>query len=341
MENHSNVAGKPPGRVAFLLADSSTRYRLVIGPMAWMRRWLAWKRLIRSLWQAYARWSRCDCVDLSAAFAYYTLQSIFPLLLIALSVASWFLGRQEGLDQQIIDYTAGVLPPSAVALVQVTLEKLVRQGFGAGLLGAGVLLVTAGNVYLTLQRGADRIWFDYFPDPPADANWYQQVVQFLRVRLEAFFVVIFVGLLIVLDQISANLRMIHAVALDDSLRSLPWLQSFLAHIPVLTFGRYLIPCLGFAGMALLLQFLLPSRRVPLRPLIPGAVLIGVLLTILNLAVSRSILSLGVRFQAYGVIGSVLVLTLWVWMVGVVIYFGQCWSVVLAKRRLSLGVDQRH
>ena len=59
-------------------------------------------------------------------------------------------------------------------------------------------------------------------------------------------------------------------------------------------------------------------------------MIGFALTVLNLAVSRSILSLGSRFQAYGVIGSVLVLTLWVWMVGVVIYFGQCWSVELAK-----------
>ena len=88
----------------------------------------------------------------------------------------------------------------------------------------------------------------------------------------------------------------------------------------------------------MLQFLLPSRRVPLKPLIPGSVLIGVLFSILNLAVSRSILSLGTRFQAYGVIGGVLVLTLWVWMIGVVIYFGQCWSVVLAANRMRRRGD---
>ena len=59
---------------------------------------------------------------------------------------------------------------------------------------------------------------------------------------------------------------------------------------------------------------------------------------LNLAVSRSIFSLGSRYQAYGVIGGVLVLTLWVWMVGVVIYFGQCWSVELANMRMKKGGD---
>lgn len=298
-----------------------------------MRRLFVCKRLLQSLWQAYVRWSECDCVDLSAAFAYYTLQSIFPLLLIVLSVTSWFLGRQEGLDQRIVDYTSGILPPMAVGIVQVTLEKLVRQGFGAGLLGAVVLLVTAGNVYLTLQRGADRIWLDYYPDAAPNTNWRQQIVQFLRVRMEAFFLVILIGLLIVLDQISANLRMVPAVVVHQSLKSVPWLEGALRHVPVLSFGQFLMACFGFAGMALLLQYFLPSRRVPLHPLIPGSFLIGFLLTLLNLAVSRSILSLGSRYQAYGVIGSVLVLTLWVYTVGVVLYFGQCWSVVLAKSRL--------
>ncbi|PTT98004.1 serum resistance locus BrkB, partial [Pseudomonas sp. HMWF031] len=97
-------------------------------------------------------------------------------------------------------------------------------------------------------------------------------------------------------------------------------------------GRVLFSFAGFSAMALLLQALLPSRKVPFPPLIPGSLLIGFLLTVLNLAVSRSILSLGARFQAYGVIGGVLVLTLWVYMVGVVIYFGQCWSVELALLR---------
>jgi membrane protein len=92
-------------------------------------------------------------------------------------------------------------------------------------------------------------------------------------------------------------------------------------------------------MALLLQRVLPSRRVPIMPLIPGSILIGLGLSFLNAALSLSLVSLGNRFQAYGVIGGVLVLTLWVWLVGVIVYFGQCWSVELAAsrmRRLSQG-----
>tara|TARA_B100000242_G_scaffold102902_1_gene70956 strand:- start:68 stop:358 length:291 start_codon:yes stop_codon:yes gene_type:complete len=93
-------------------------------------------------------------------------------------------------------------------------------------------------------------------------------------------------------------------------------------------------------MALLLQALLPSRKVPLIPLLPGSFLIGIGLTTLNLAVSKSILSLGVRFQAYGFIGGFLVLTLWVWLLGVILYFGQCWSVVIASMSLVKTREKR-
>ena len=305
---------------------------------------IRWKRCFRvfvgSLWRAYQRWMRCDCVDLSAAFAYYTLQSIFPILLISLSVASWFLGRQEGLDQQIIDFAAQFLPPSVVGLVESTLVKLVNQGFGAGLLGALFLMVTAGNAYLTLQRGADRLWKDVLPASGIPAPLRAQAFQFLRARLEAFLVVLLIGVLMVVEQISANLRLIPGAYIDQISRENPWLADGFSLFPVLQVVQTILPLLGLSVMAFLLQALLPSRRVPLIPLIPGAFLIGILFSSLNLAVSQSILSLGSRFQAYGLIGGVLVLTFWVWMVGVIVYFGQCWSVVLASMPLAPMAPRR-
>ncbi len=297
---------------------------------------LNWSKKARwffsSLWSAYERWSKCDCVDLSAAFAYYTLQSFFPILLISLSVASWFLGKQQGIEQRIIELTAEVLPSEVIALVASTLEQLINQGFGAGILGAMFLMITAGNAYLTLQRGADRLWEDVLPVKSKPDPLKIQAFRFIRNRIEAFFVVLLVGILMVIDQISANIRMIPEAVLEDLANTTPWIENAITKIPVLQVGQFILPLIGFSTMALLLQGLLPSRRVPLKPLIPGAFMIGTLLTILNLAVSRSILSLGARFQAYGFIGGVLVLTLWVWMVGVIIYFGQCWSVVIASMR---------
>ena len=297
-----------------------------------MQRSTTW--IIKSLWGACERWSKSDCIDLSAAFAYYTLQSFFPILLISLSIASWFLGKQEGLDQQIISIAAQILPPSVVELVETTLFKLIDQGFGAGILGAMFLLFTAGNAYLSLQRGSDRLWEDELPSRRINSDWQEQASRFLRNRIEAFLIVFFIGFLMVLDQISANLRMIPTTVLEKISNSSNFITEFILKLPLLQVGQFALPLVGFSLMALLLQALLPSRKVPLRPLIPGSILIGIGLTTLNLAVSKSILSLGARFQAYGFIGGFLVLTLWVWLLGVILYFGQCWSVVIASMSLT-------
>ena len=293
------------------------------------------KWILKSLWGACERWSKSDCVDLSAAFAYYTLQSFFPILLISLSIASWFLGKQEGLDQQIIAIAAQLLPPSVVELVETTLFNLIDQGFGAGILGAMFLLFTAGNAYLSLQRGSDRLWEDELPSKRVNVNsaWKEQASRFLRNRVEAFLIVFFIGFLMVLDQISANLRMIPTNVLENLSKSNNLISNLFLKLPLLQVGQFAIPLIGFSLMALLLQALLPSRKVPLKPLLPGSILIGIGLTTLNLAVSKSILSLGARFQAYGFIGGFLVLTLWVWLLGVILYFGQCWSVVIASMSL--------
>ena len=296
-----------------------------------MQRSTTW--VIKSLWGACERWSKSDCIDLSAAFAYYTLQSFFPILLISLSIASWFLGKQDGLDQQIISIAAQILPPSVVELVETTLFKLIDQGFGAGILGAMFLLFTAGNAYLSLQRGSDRLWEDQLPSRRINSAWQEQASRFLRNRIEAFLVVFFIGFLMVLDQISANLRMIPTTVLENISNSSNFFSEFIIKLPLLQVGQFALPLVGFSLMALLLQALLPSRKVPLKPLIPGSILIGIGLTTLNLAVSKSILSLGTRFQAYGFIGGFLVLTLWVWLLGVILYFGQCWSVVIASMSL--------
>ena len=285
------------------------------------------------IWQACQRWNNAECVDLSAAFAYYVLQSFFPLLLIALSVAARLFGRPDSLDNVLASVTQ-VLPPSVTNLVDSTLRGLVEQGFGAGILGVAVLLLTASNAYLTLQRGADRLWSEILPEPSMAASWLQQVLLFCRNRIEAFLTVFAISILIVIEQLVLSIRQLPEDILFVLDGFIPGLMGLVRGSPILPLGRILIPALILSLLALLLQRVLPSRRVPMAPLIPGSLMIGFGLAFLNSILSLSIVSLGNRYQAYGVIGGVLVLTLWVWLVGVILYFGQCLSVELAAVRLK-------
>ena len=74
-----------------------------------------------------------------------------------------------------------LLPPSVVELVETTLFNLIDQGFGAGILGAMFLLFTAGNAYLSLQRGSDRLWEDEIPSKKVNDAWRVQALSLIHI----------------------------------------------------------------------------------------------------------------------------------------------------------------
>lgn len=287
------------------------------------------RRICLPFWHAYLLWLRADCVDLSAAFAYHSLQSFFPALLIVLALASRLLGNDEELLDRLIDLVARVAPINGVSLLEGTLQSLMRQGAGAGALGVLLLILSASNIYLTLQRGADRIWWNR-PDGFVGLSWSQIVRRYLLLRLKSLLLLLMVGLVIGLDQLISHVRFFGSSQLHDwLLASLPqFLQGYGTVSNGLDLALSLM--LGF-GSSLLFLWLLPSRRIPWRPLIPAALLFSSAVTLLNLLLGRFLLVLGLRFQAYGVVGGVLVLTLWIWLIGVLLYFSQCLSVSVARK----------
>ncbi len=288
---------------------------------------MSWRRRFRPFWKAYALWLRADCVDLSAAFAYHTLQSFFPALLIALSVASRVLGRDVERSDRLIQLVAQVLPSSALPAFEATLLRFTNQGFGAGILGLVLLALNASNIYLTLQRGADRLWWNG-PFGFDHLTWYEHLRRFLTLRLKALLMLLAAGLLIVIDQLVTTIRLFGSRGFHDLLQS--YLPEPIRWVGSLSFGLDLLVSLLISFSAtLLFLWLLPSRRIRLRALLPGALLVSGGLTLSNLLLGRSLLALGLRFQAYGVVGGVLLLTLWVWLLGAVIYYGQCFNVVLS------------
>ena len=64
----------------------------------------------------------------------------------------------------------------------------------------------------------------------------------------------------VLDQISANLRMIPSNVLENISKSNNFVADLLVKLLLLQVGQFAIPLISFSLMALLLQALLPSRK---------------------------------------------------------------------------------
>jgi len=296
--------------------------------MGTKRMGLGLRRHIRTFWLAYRLWLRCDCIDLSAAFAFHTLQSFFPALLIALALASRFLGQDEALLQQAKLVVGQLIPSDSMPLFTDALSRFLRQGFGAGLAGIVLLVLNANNIYLTLQRGADRLWWNR-PYGLESLSWLRIVQRFLWLRLKSLLILLLIGPMLIVDQLMGNFRVFGSTILRDWLsNTLPDRFNWLGQ---LSYGAdfLLSSILAFLSVFVLL-WLLPSRQVPWRPLIPGALLISSIATLLTVILGRLLFAMGLRFQAYGVVGGVLLLTLWLWLLGVILYFGQCLSVTIAR-----------
>jgi membrane protein len=290
-----------------------------------------WQRhlTLRVLWHAYLLWLRTDCIDLSAAFAYHTLQSFFPALLIGLSMASRWLGRDSDLLEQLLHLIGQIIPVSFQPVVEETLTRFLRQGVGAGLLGFLLLAFSANNIYLSLQRGADRLWWNR-PLDIESLTARQVVVRFITLRLKALLLLLFVGPLIILDQWISNIRFIGFGFVRSWID--PFLPAFLRAGVSVSLGLDILISLVIAILvSLALLWWLPSRRIPLAPLVPAAVLAGSGITLLNLLFGRSLFALGLRFQAYGVVGCILLFTLWIWFLGAILYYGYCFAVVRSRR----------
>lgn len=279
-------------------------------------------------WRALKLWFQNDCVDLSAAFAYHAMQSVFPIGLIALSLAARLLGQDEGLVDELLSGARQVLPSSAMPAVTAGLNAFVNQGVGAGVLGVVVLVLTASNAYLALQRGADRLWWNR-PFGLEGLSFWRVIARYLNLRLKALALMGMLALMIVAVRLAGEWRLADPASAPALLprmfpRGLDLGRPFLS-------GLDLLSTMGFSLVAaLVVLWMLPSRRVPWRHLLPGSAFLAVAFTGLNLLYGRVLVAIGLRFQAYGLVGGVLLFGLWVWLVGVLIYYSQCLSIVASR-----------
>ena len=92
-------------------------------------------RLWNELWQD-------EVLDRAAALAYYFLFAMFPALLFLATLFGLLPGPQ--LLDQLMGYAARVLPPGAATVVQKTLDQIV-SGAGKGLLSVGALVALWGG----------------------------------------------------------------------------------------------------------------------------------------------------------------------------------------------------
>ena len=113
-------------------------------------------RFIALLRQIAQKVGEADVMHAAASMAFYTLFSLFPLILLLISIGSILL-KDRGSVEQILRFVGETLP-GAQAVVTENITNVVQQRGPVGLVGVATLLWSASNVFTVLSTHINSAW---------------------------------------------------------------------------------------------------------------------------------------------------------------------------------------
>jgi membrane protein len=266
--------------------------------------------------ETVTRWTEDKASALAAALAYYSLFSLAPLVLIAVAVAGLVFGQQAA-EGQLYSELAGLIGDAgAKALQEIVARMNQEQGGGvvATIVGLATLLFGATGVFAQLQDSMNTIW-------KARSPTTNGILDFLRVRLLSFSMVLGVGFLLLVSLVLSAVL----AALGD------YLGAFLPGGAALGHALNATVSLGVVTVLFAMIFkLLPDTRVAWKDVVLGALVTSFLFTIGKFAIGFYLGKASVA-SSYGAAGSVVILLLWVYYSSLILYFGAEFTHVYAMR----------
>ncbi|MGE3335316.1 MAG: YihY/virulence factor BrkB family protein [Rhodospirillaceae bacterium] len=259
--------------------------------------------------RAAARFLRIDGPLFAAAFSHYAFLSLFPLIVVFVTVASGFIDRQRA-TTRIIRYVEQFVPIGLErkAYIFDIVAAVVTDREEAGILAFALLLWAGSRFLSTLVRATNRAWAGEAHD------WW-------RLPIKGF-------LLLLVMTAAASLGVVipailRSTNLIPELDMAEWMSS------AVSYGlRFAITFLGLT----LFYKLAPRRRISFAEVWAPAAVTASLLQLLDIGFGLYLLKFASLSAVYGVFGSIVALLLWIYLWGCIFIFGACLCAVLSAER---------
>lgn len=260
----------------------------------------------RLLKQAVGIWINGNAFANAAALAFYTIFSLAPIMIFAITATGIILGP-EAAEGRIVGQLEGLIGPQPAQVVQqvVASTQITQTGWLPTIAGIVAMLIGASAVFVQLQRGLNHIW------GITHAAQRHGLITLLINRLLSLGIAMIFGLVLMASLLATVvLRAINRFAGD-------WLTINTNLMSLLETGISLtLMTLLFA----LMFKILPGVTLRWREVLPGAA-ITALLFIAGRYLIASYLTLTAPASAYGAAGSLVLLLLWIYASALILFFG--------------------
>ena len=247
-------------------------------------------------------WIDDSAPSMGAALAFYTLFSMAPLLLVAISIAGFVIGRQQA-QALLMTQLAGFIGADAAARVQTLLSSANTHHTGiiAAVVGTATLVLGATTVFAELKSDLDRIWH-------CKAEKTGGFLRYIRSRMLSFGMVLGIGFLLMVSLVvSAVLSALGSYFFPGSelaVRVLEFVASFLV----------------ITGLFAMIFKILPSTRIAWSDVWVGAAVTSLLFWVgkflIGLYIGRAAVA-----SAFGAAGTLIVVIVWVYYSAQIFFLG--------------------
>lgn len=253
------------------------------------------------------RWFARDPFRESSVIAYNAIFSLPGLLVVVVSVAGYFLGR-DAVNGRLHTQVSQVMGPDTAEQIEQMIAAAYKNKDSvlATIIAIATIIIGATAVFVQLQRALNTIW--EVKAKPSKSG----ILNYLKTRLFSFGLILSIAFLLLISLVISSI--LSAVG-DWVLQH--WSESLLVLFQI---ANFLLSLLMTTLLFALMFKILPDVKIKWR-----LVWVGALLTALLFVIGKTLL--GLYFgkahpgSGYGAAGSVVLILLWASYSSMIVFFG--------------------
>jgi membrane protein len=274
--------------------------------------------MLHAAWQGFVGFYNSHDLTYASSIAFYALLSLFPVLLLALSVLGAFAANDH--DRSVVLNFLLQYFPRQFDFLTAQLDAFRQQRAKLGIGGSVIMVWAALGFFGAITTAINYAWrverqFSY---------WKHKFVSFLMLLAAGFLLVS--GLLL----LSAR-AVVTSSRFGATLSALPgvgWLGSVLVDRAT---TLLLIIVVG------LVFYFVPNAKIRFKDVWPGAVVTGLLWRLALMGFGWYVRDMS-RFNVHGSIAAVVVFLIWVYLSSVILLYGVEFTVAYARLRRLIPED---
>jgi len=261
-------------------------------------------------YSAFNRWLDSNAFVFAGALAFFTLFSIAPIVIIAVTIVGFVFG-EEAASGQIAERLQTVIGHEAADAVQTTVANIHidQSGLMPAMIGIVVMVFGATTVFAQMQLSLNTIW-GVVPKPSRNS-----IFIFIKNRLLSLTIVVVIGFVLLVS-------LVLSVAVQAAMK---FAATWWPVPPFAVTATGLLLSLTVVTLLFATIFrVLPDVVLRWRDVLPGALLTTVLFTIGRWLIAFY-LARTATASTYGAAGSLVMLLVWVNYSSLILLFGAAFT----------------